>query len=259
MNPLHFGSSSRRLFGMYHPAAGGRRPRAAVLCNAWGREYMLAYRSIRQLGNLLAAEGYHVLRFDYYGTGDSGGELDDATIEGYESDIEAAVEEIRDMADVADVALVGLRLGGALAARVAARRPRDVKRLVLWDPVDRGQVYVEELLRTAVPIGHGRRRGPGTTIEELEIRGFPMTVRFLESVRALDLSATVAALPPQTLAAISDSAWPAGWLEDRLGAGNGARRVVRVASPPAWVEDESIGGGAIPVPLLKQVVSWMTL
>ena len=55
MNPLHFGSSSRRLFGMYHPASAGRSPRAAVLCNAWGREYMLAYRSIRQLGNMLAA------------------------------------------------------------------------------------------------------------------------------------------------------------------------------------------------------------
>ncbi len=258
MNPLHFGTSSRRLFGMYHPASTGRAPRAAVLCNAWGREYMLAYRSIRQLGNMLAADGYHVLRFDYYGTGDSSGELDDATIEGYESDVEAAIEEVRDTAGVGDVALVGLRLGGALAARVASRHPRDVKRLVLWDPVDRGEVYVNELLGTAVPIGHARRRRAGTTIEELEIRGFPMTARFLEGVQGLDLSATAARLPAMTLAAISDSAWPAGELEQRLSADNGSRKVIRVASAPAWIEDESIGGGAIPVPLLKQVVTWMT-
>ncbi len=256
MNPLHFGSSSRRLFGVYHPAVAGRRARAAVLCNPWGREYMLAYRSIRQMANLLAAEGYHVLRFDYYGTGDSSGELDEASIEGYESDVEAAIEEILDTAGTTDVALVGLRLGGTLAARVAIRRPREVKRLVLWDPVDRGQAYVEELLRNAVPIGH-RRRQPGGVMEELEIRGFPMTAPFLADVQSLDLAALVPSLPAQTLVAISDSAWPQGVLEQRLSNGNGSP-VVRVGSAPAWIEDESIGGGAIPVPLLKQVVTWMS-
>lgn len=255
MNPLHFGTSGRRLFGMYHPAAAGRRPRAAVLCNPWGREYMLAYRSIRQLANLLAAEGYHVLRFDYYGTGDSGGELDDASIEGYESDVEVAIEEIRDMAGVTDVALAGLRLGGALAARVAARHPRDVKRLVLWDPVDRGQAHIGELLRNEVPIGHGRRK-PGSVMEELEIRGFPMSVPFLAGVQSLDLAAIAPSLPAATLAAISESAWPEGELEQRLSNGKGPA-VIRVDAVPAWIEDESIGGGAIPVPLIRQVVSWM--
>ena len=73
----------------------------------------------------------------------------------------------------------------------------------------------------------------------------------------LDLAALVPSLPAQTLVAISDSAWPQGVLEQRLSNGNGSP-VVRVGSAPAWIEDESIGGAAIPVPLLKQVVTWMS-
>lgn len=258
MNLLYFGTSQRRLFGIYHPPGGGSRPaRAAVLCNAWGREYVLTYRSVRQLGNLLAAEGFHVLRFDYYGTGDSSGELDEATVEGYESDVVMAIEELRDMSGLPEVALVGLRLGGALAARVAARHPREVQRLALWDPVDRGSAFVDELLRN-VALGRPDRRVQGTVTGELEARGYPMTPAFLEGVRTLDLGAAVQDLPTPILALLSDAVWPTRDLERRLGVGNGSRQVARVAAAPAWVEDEAVGGGAIPLPLLTQAVAWMT-
>lgn len=258
MNLLHFGTSRRRLFGVYHPpGAIGRPARAAVLCNAWGREYVLTYRAVRQLGILLAAEGYHVLRFDYYGTGDSGGQLDEASIEGYESDVETAMEELRDTSGLPDVALVGLRLGGALAARVAARHKTPVTRLLLWDPVDRGAEFVGELLRNPVPPCFGRRAS-GTVLDELEIRGFPMTPAFLGDVRTLDLAATLRDAPSRSLAVISDAAWPDGQLEQRVAAGGGSCQVARVTSVPAWVEDEAVGAGAIPLPVLAQAVAWMS-
>ena len=69
----------------------------------------------------LAAQGWHVLRFDYFGTGDSAGEFDEADLTGWEADIEQALDELLDMAGARKVALVGLRLGATLAARVAAR------------------------------------------------------------------------------------------------------------------------------------------
>ncbi len=50
-----------------------RLPKSIVLCHPWGQEYLRAHRSMRQLGNLLAAAGHHVFRLDYFGTGDSGG------------------------------------------------------------------------------------------------------------------------------------------------------------------------------------------
>ena len=48
------------------------------------------------------------------------------------------------MAAVSEVVLVGLRLGGALAYEVSAGTA-GISRLVLWDPVIRGTMYLEAL------------------------------------------------------------------------------------------------------------------
>src|SRR3954451_13983708 len=76
MTPLFFGSRARRLFGIYEPGRSGSRvPRAAVLCHPWGQEYIRAHRSMRRLANMLSATGRDTLRFDYFGTGDSAGDM----------------------------------------------------------------------------------------------------------------------------------------------------------------------------------------
>ena len=83
MTPLYFGERTRRLFGVYTPAhAAGRPARGVVLCHPWGQEYLHAHRSLRKLGDLLAAAGFDVLRFDYFGTGDSAGDLPEASLAG---------------------------------------------------------------------------------------------------------------------------------------------------------------------------------
>src|SRR5215217_413896 len=80
MNPLYFGSSQKPLYGVYHPPKSqpGRpvRTTGVVLCYPLGQEYMRAHRAFRQLATLLTKSGFPVLRFDYYGTGDSGGDGD---------------------------------------------------------------------------------------------------------------------------------------------------------------------------------------
>ena len=138
MNPLYLGTRERRLFAVYEPAATkDRRTRAAVLCHPWGAEYVYAHRTLRQLAVKLSASGFHTLRFDYFGTGDSGGEDSEANPAEAESDVESAIEGIQDMVGVTRVALIGLRLGATLAARTAMRRKENVEALVLWDPVVR--------------------------------------------------------------------------------------------------------------------------
>ena len=88
-----------------------------------------------QLAAKLASSGFHTLRFDYFGTGDSAGDTVEGDLEGWSADIETAIDEIRDIAATAQVTLIGLRLGALAAARVAARNARVVDTLVLWDPV----------------------------------------------------------------------------------------------------------------------------
>ncbi len=136
MNPLYLGTQERRLFAVYEPAAAkDRRTRAAVLCHPWGAEYVYAHRTLRQLAVKLSAGGFHTLRFDYFGTGDSGGEDSEANPAAAEADVESAIEGLQDIVGVARVALIGLRLGATLAARAAMRRQEHVEALVLWDPI----------------------------------------------------------------------------------------------------------------------------
>ena len=81
MVPLYFGSKQRRLFGIHEPAyAQVGPPRAVLLCHAWGSEYLNSYRSMRFVADQLVAAGFHVMRFDYYGSGDSGGETTEADL-----------------------------------------------------------------------------------------------------------------------------------------------------------------------------------
>src|ERR1700722_5596148 len=136
MSPFFFGTSERRIFGVYEPAASGTSgKRAAVFCYPWGSEYIYAHRTIRQLAVRLSTAGFHTLRFDFFGTGDSAGDLTDADLAGWETDVESAMEEIRDISGMAQITLIGLRLGATIAASVAARLSRKVDSLVLWDPI----------------------------------------------------------------------------------------------------------------------------
>ncbi|HTB65234.1 MAG TPA: alpha/beta hydrolase [Steroidobacteraceae bacterium] len=136
MNLLSLGSAQRRLFAIHEAAvATTGAPRAAVLCYPWGAEYTYAHRSVRQLALKLALSGCHTLRFDYFGTGDSGGDEFEADLAGCESDVEAAMEALTDIAGTSQVTLIGLRAGANIAAGVAARHASIVEALVLWDPI----------------------------------------------------------------------------------------------------------------------------
>jgi pimeloyl-ACP methyl ester carboxylesterase len=136
VTPFFLGTSQRRLFGIHTPAAGRTgRPRAAVLCQPWGDEYIYAHRSMRQLAVRLSLAGFHTLRFDYFGTGDSAGEEWETDVAGLQADVVTAMETLKDLAATEKVTLVGLRAGANVAAGTAAVSPGEIAALVLWDPL----------------------------------------------------------------------------------------------------------------------------
>ncbi len=134
MIPMLIGTAERPLFAVYSAASGKRQRRAAVLCAAFGEEYGRTHRTARLLAQRLASSGAEVLRFDYYGTGDSGGRDEEFAMHGAVDDAVVAVAEARELGGVRRVTLIGLREGAAAALRAAAVAP-GVDRLVLWDPV----------------------------------------------------------------------------------------------------------------------------
>ena len=149
MNVDYFEANGRSLLGSSHPAprlrAGGT---SVVLCNPFGEEAARAHRAYRVLAGKLQQEGYATLRFDYSGTGDSSGQAIDCTVQQWVEDIEAAVGESRRQSGSSQVVLVGLRFGATLAALCAQRDHLSrlgISQLVLWDPVVRGDLYLQEL------------------------------------------------------------------------------------------------------------------
>jgi pimeloyl-ACP methyl ester carboxylesterase len=190
MEPFFFRAGEKRLFGVYdEPARGPARPRAVVLCYPMGHEYFSAHRTFRQLSARLVEAGFHVLRFDYYGCGDSAGESEEGAVEQWLEDIGAAVGEIKDLSGAAEVSLIGARLGATLAALAAGRR-RDVDGLALWDPIVKGEDYIRELtrlqkdwLRDGLP--EPRRLDPDDPITEAV--GFPLTDRLRSDLEKIDL------------------------------------------------------------------------
>ena len=187
MQPVHLGTANRRLFGVYHPAHGrSAKPNAVVLCPPLGQEAIRCHRAFFVLAQLLAREGVPVLRFDYFGTGDSHGTTRDGNLTQWCADVQTAMEEVRGRSGKSEVTLIGLRLGGALAVRTAATCA-DVTGLILWDPVIHGGDYWSETRREYQAWLDGSFAKAGSQTDETEVSGFCFGQNLVDEICAIDL------------------------------------------------------------------------
>ncbi len=256
MNPLFFGRSPRSIFGVYHPPkASQARSSGVVLCYPFGQEYMRAHRAFRQMAMLLSKAGFHVLRFDYTGTGDSSGEATAARLADWVADAGAAADELKDTAEVSRVSFVGLRLGAAIGALAAAERT-DVDHVVLWDPAVRGASYLDEVLEARTDsVGNSRLSGGGAGM--VGVMGFPLTRALRDDIAALDLS-TVGAPAGSHRLVIASQERPdyAGLGRATVAGATVAYRVV--PSEGSWNEVDDYGGALIPVFLIQAIVNHLS-
>jgi pimeloyl-ACP methyl ester carboxylesterase len=216
MLPIYFGAEPRRLFGIFTARAATATPRlAVVLCNAFGREAIRAHRLYRVLSERLSRAGCDVLRFDYFGTGDSAGDDQDADLEGFRADILQAHAELLRHCGPRRMVWMGMRAGAAAVQLAAQQAPSELARIVLWDPIGDGRDYLD-LLRTRHlqwltegedPIGEVPpmfRMDPDFYIDEAI--GFPLTRRLCDQLRGFRFAErlesgsfeTAAIVDPQT-------------------------------------------------------------
>lgn len=261
MTPLYFGTGQRRLFGVLDPAqARSSQARAALICCSWGAEYIFSHRALRYLAGQLAARGFHVLRFDYYGSGDSGGDESELRLSGCRADIAAAVEELKDVSEAKAVVLIGLRLGASLAAQVAATRGDDVTALVLWDPAVSGPEYLEALdlewrrmaqrHNTYLGSEYERRRGARY--------GLPISEELAKEVSAIDLVDLADKMPSRTLCLSTEplpshAAWRAA-LEARA---DGPIALENIPDLHPWLEANLESVGTLPLAAISRITTWL--
>ena len=166
MSAMFFGDPEAPLFGIHHAPRHEQGDLAVLVCNPIGREYTHSHWAIRGLARLAAREGLHVFRFDYTGTGDSWGRLEDASLSRWSEDVATAAREARRLSGAPRLAVVGLRVGAAIAT-VSQTNGLDADQLVLWDPVVDGADYVRsqhEIHRWVIDVARGgRSSGSGAT------------------------------------------------------------------------------------------------
>ncbi|MFN0008801.1 MAG: serine aminopeptidase domain-containing protein [Planctomycetota bacterium] len=137
-----FGPSDQSVLGMYHPPAGVSGGGLTVMCPPLLSEHERTHFALRRLAISLAAQGQHVLRFDYRGTGDSFGDLHELSLSDWVADIAAGVREARELSRARTTQLLAVRAGALLACH-AMERLEGIHRVVAWDPIFDGRQYLE--------------------------------------------------------------------------------------------------------------------
>jgi pimeloyl-ACP methyl ester carboxylesterase len=257
MNLLFFGNSNRQLFGAYHPPSSSAQTRgAALLCPPWGPEYFSCHRILRGLAARLSDAGFHVLRFDYYGTGDSAGEREDGTLDTWCEDAALAMEELRDMSGCTRMTVVGVRLGAVVGWRLA-RASEEVDQVVMWDPVADGSTYVRELLETQEKVDRwslskAPPRPPGERV--LDLLGYPLTASMRCSIEAVTNEEFRRPSKAAVMLFQSSSSPDAAALARAFEAGGTRLHVESVPDQTVWLESDGLGVGALPHATLVRMV-----
>lgn len=161
ITPQFIPSATGQVFTLYFPAQGPAR--GALLYLPPLTEEMNRCRAlVSAQARALAAAGQAVLLLDYFGTGDSAGELKDASWDIWHADIDDAAAWLAQQTGL-PVSLWGCRLGALLAAEAASRAPERFRHLLLWQPVVDGKLFLTQFLRLRVAALMDKGLPPETT------------------------------------------------------------------------------------------------
>ncbi|HEY5972739.1 MAG TPA: amino acid adenylation domain-containing protein, partial [Pseudoxanthomonas sp.] len=205
--PFFFGTASRQLFGIHHPAATGTAKACVLFCPPLLHEQMRSYRYFSQLAKYLAEKGIACTRFDYFGTGDSGGDDHQFSPAAADADIAWAAEEARKRAGDVPLILLGIRGSALFAVRQAAKV--GASSLWLWQPVVDGHEYASYLQSRDLAERHSSSRyhwkrkvptGPH------DLMGFRLSGDFLPELAVMAIEPASLDLPIAVLAADHDTA-----------------------------------------------------
>lgn len=269
MTPFFFGAAQRRLFGAFHMGEGAPSAGAAVLlCNPFGQEAIRTHRLYRVLADRLARSGVAVMRFEYFGTGDSAGEDVDGELEGWSDDVVAAHQELIRRSMAGRVFWMGGRLGAAIALRTLPHLTGEVERLVVWDPVVDGEGYgrllktrhAERLKEVFLRNDPSWRASIDAQVDSLlaEASGFPVSPLLGDQLASLQPTGLNVPRSLELRALVDpDDASVLAWLRRQQDRG------VSVHEMPMkrtfdWMEHEAAHGALVPAQALQHLLSALT-
>jgi len=172
--PVTFLSDNQALLGVLHVPERTPAP-GVVMCHGFTGHKAETHRLFVNTARDFCRHGLAVLRFDFRGSGDSAGEFQEMTISREIADAKAALDfiSLRGEVDPARLGVLGLSMGGCVAACLSGRDPR-VKALVLWAATAHPGRIFERLLPQ---FEEGR--------QVLDMNGWGIGRQFLEDARTL--------------------------------------------------------------------------
>jgi len=260
MNPFFFGDTDKQLYGVYHPPASQMyRDEAILICYPIGEEYIRTHRVLTQLTGRLTSLGFHVLRFDYYGSGDSAGSTGDGGVSQWLQDINIALTELKDMSAVSRLSVIGIRFGAALAALVAAETR--INKLLLWDPVIDGSVYVQGMKQMELALLEQHRHRIHRPVEgmphsENEYFGFLFPDSVLQSISDVNLN-DVQIIADKTCLTVSDEKLEYRKFLETMEKNNCSVEYNHVPSEDVWSDVDSLKLALISPALLQSIAVFM--
>lgn len=227
---------NHRLFVMEQVPVSARG--AVLICAPFLEERLFCRRVLRNLALSLADAGWHVLRFDSAGEGDSDGELLDVGALTTQQHIRVLAGMLRDKVS-GPLVLVGLRWGANQALALS-----DVAdALVAIEPLASGEDYLQQLLRqnlTTQMACHGAVRmnrdallAASAAGEPVNVQGYELGPSMVSEMRQVGLPETLAVPHSALLRCAGNGTVPPVWQQYPA---RWQARYVALDARPFWFE-----------------------
>ncbi len=165
---ITIGAPERRCFVLSFQPQG--MARGQVLYIPPFAEEMNRCRSlVATVARQLAGSGYGCTVLDLFGTGDSDGEFQDASLQDWLGDVAQGVDWVREEFGAVPV-LWGVRLGALLAWEYARTHSGAVQALLLMQPVTSGRLLTRQLVRQRLAGALARKGEDPETAEDITAR-----------------------------------------------------------------------------------------
>jgi pimeloyl-ACP methyl ester carboxylesterase len=200
-----------------------------------------------------------VLRFDYYGCGDSAGDPLEASLAQWLSDIETAVKELKSRQDLSKIGLVGARIGATLSILGGARRS-ELDAVVLWDPIIKGAYYLETLNAQHQEWLNENPMRKSTVHPDtrLEVLGFPINRGLAQSLEQVDLLNVQRCPARHVLTLETEKTNDGEALRDHLRSRGAVSEYQLITVPPVWLRRRGADNVVVPLQALQAIAAWLS-
>ncbi|WP_114327634.1 hydrolase 2, exosortase A system-associated [Candidatus Colwellia aromaticivorans] len=199
MQPQFLDSNGQSIFTIYFQVPEHvKHVKTLLVVPPFAEEMNKSRKMLSDFARMASVMGVAVLLVDLYGTGDSEGELEQATWQQWHQDVASCLAWLRENTPNVDIGLLGLRLGATLAMDITCKNEAlDISDVVLWQPVINGKQFVGQFLRlrlAASVVTSGVKESAAQLQHilaesgTLEVAGYMLNSQLINDIEAINLS-----------------------------------------------------------------------